>query len=218
MSSTRLIRWSGAALAVAGILAALSFLFHPLVPELGDMQTPRWLAAHALSGIAFIFMLPGFAGLYAHVAEKSGALGLAGFVLVSIASALMGGLLLFVESVLLPVASTNPAFVSLTDPASEVYRGTLALPLFLGTSLLFAVGFVLLGMTVVRSSSLPKLAGYLLIAGGVFFSLPVPPVPVLFNTTGMVLLGAGLANVGYALWRGNAQKVVGANTALGTAS
>jgi hypothetical protein len=206
MSSTPLIRWSGAALFLGGLVCALSFLFHPLSDSMNDIVGPRWLIVHNLAGIALLLIVPGLAGLYRYISERSGTLGLTGFVLASIAGALMAGSLIFIESVVLPVAAANPAFAPLADPTSDLYRGTWILPVFLGASLIFALGFVLLGAAILRAGEVPRFSAYLIIVGGFLSALPVPPAPVIVVMIGVFLFGVGLAVVGYVLWQSTSQK------------
>ena len=218
MSSTLFTRWSAFALMLGGLLSAVVSLFHPFSSDMSAMLGPRWLIVHNLAGVALLLTVPGLAGLYAYLGAKSGTLGLVGFMLASMATTLMAGLLLFIESVYLPIAASNPAFAPLADPASDLYRDTLVIPLFLGTCLIFAVGFVLLGVAIVRDGELPRFAGYLVIVGGFLFALPVPPLPIIVSIFGVLLFGSGLLSVGYAMWRSTSRPRVGATVTLGASS
>lgn len=106
-----LIRWAGVSAMAAGLCYVLVGLFHPLnVPE--AVTTPAWLVVHVLAIAMSFFGLPGMAGLYARQAERSGWLGLAGFLLLSFWLALILGFT-FVEVFILPgLATTAPAFVA----------------------------------------------------------------------------------------------------------
>jgi hypothetical protein len=218
MSSTTLIRWSGAALVIGGILGALVFLFHPLDPTFSDLLSTRWLLVHGLTGVAFLIIIPGLMGLYAYSSAKSGILGLVGFLMALIASILNAGLFLFIESLLMPVAASNPAFAALVDPNATAFNGSLALPLFLGTCVLTLLGFVLFGIAMLRSSDLPPFVAYLIMAGGVLTAMPVPPLPVILNTIGIFSLGVGLASAGYVLWRQMGQAPASSEIAVGVQS
>ena len=67
-------------------------------------------------------------------------------------------------------------------------------------SLVFGVGYILLGVAIVRAGVLPRGAGILLAVGGpvVAFSPPIGIQAVLI--VGHTLFGLGLAWAGYALW------------------
>jgi hypothetical protein len=207
-------RWSGVTLIVGGILG-LAYLVHPLEPNLAAMQSPSWIYAHGLAAVGLLLITPGLTGLYLRMGEGSGILGLLGYFLASIASASVAGLLMWIESILLPVAASNPAFVALTDPANEPYRGSLALPMFLISAILFVVGYVLLGIAMLRTNRFPRFVAYLIIAGGVLFAVPVPPAPVIVNSVGMLLLGVALISAGYTILRDARQTEAGSKLAVG---
>jgi hypothetical protein len=217
MSYASLIRWSGVALIVGAVLG-LAYLFHPLEPSLSTMQYPSWLYAHALTGLGFLLIVPGLVGLYLFLGDGSGILGLLAYFLASIGSAITAGLLLLIEATLLPVAASNPALATLADPTSPAYNGSLALPLLMGGSLVFLVGYVLLGIAMLRARTFPRFAAYLIIVGGVLFALPVPPAPVIVNIVGTVLLSGGLISVGYTLLSDARQMKAGSELAVGAQS
>ena len=75
-------------------------------------------------------------------------------------------------------------------------------PIFVLGLITFVVGYVLLGVHVLRGrSGLPRWSGLLLLVGAVVSSIPPVVVPtVLILTAGGVILGAGLAWIGLALW------------------
>ena len=112
-----LIRWSGPAALIAGVSYALVGVFHP--PNiLASVTTPTWLVVHVLAMSMSIFGLLGLTGLYAKQAEKSGWLGLAGYLLLTLWLALILGFT-FVE---VPEASHND-FPGLEERvAREVFK------------------------------------------------------------------------------------------------
>jgi hypothetical protein len=69
-------------------------------------------------------------------------------------------------------------------------------------SLIFSVGYILLGLAIARARVLPRGASILLTVGGpiVAFAPPIGILPVLI--VGHALFGSGLAWLGYALWHG----------------
>jgi len=60
MSSTKLIRWSGLALLVAGMLWLLS-IFHPPF-TLDGMLAPAWGPSHYVTAVASVFLVFGLIG------------------------------------------------------------------------------------------------------------------------------------------------------------
>ena len=128
-TASKLIRWAGLSAMVAGMFYVLVGLFHP--PNvLSSVTTTQWAIVHVLA-IAMCFLgILGMAGLYVRQAEKSGWLGLAGFVLLSLWFAFILGFS-FVETFILPsLATTAPTFVDgfmamLNSTASEMNLGVL---------------------------------------------------------------------------------------------
>jgi hypothetical protein len=72
-------------------------------------------------------------------------------------------------------------------------------------SLVFSIGYILLGFAISRAGVLPRGAGILLAVGGpiVAFSPPIGVQAV--HVVGHVLFGLGLVWLGYTLWTGTEQ-------------
>ncbi|HEY3473753.1 MAG TPA: hypothetical protein VGK56_04035 [Anaerolineales bacterium] len=156
------------------------------------------------------------AGLYARQAEKSGWLGLAGFVLFSLWLGLMMPFS-FVEAFILPRLVTElPAFVEgflgmFTGIASEIDLGIL--PTFWNISgPMYIFGPLLFGIATFRARVLPRWAGALLVLGAVL--VPVGAlVPPEYQPKIMVPVGLALAWLGYALFSERREKALEVVTA-----
>ena len=129
ITASKLIRWAGLAAMVAGICYVVVGIFHP--PNiLSSVTTTQWVIVHVLATAMCFFGILGMAGLYARQAEKSGWLGLAGFVLLSLWLVLIMGFT-FAEVFILPVLVTAaPTFVEgwlgmFTGSASTMNLGAL---------------------------------------------------------------------------------------------
>ena len=202
MTAANLIRWAGMSALVAGVCYVVVGVFHPLnIPE--SVTTQRWIIVHVIAMAMSFFGLLGMAGLYARQAEKSGWLGLAGYLLLSLWLALILGFT-FVEVFILPiVAATAPAFVAgwlgmFTGTASTLDLGALPLVWTL-TGPIYILGGLLFGIAIFRAGILPRWAGVLLAVGTV-----IGPVAILFpleyQPKVAVPVGLALAWLGYALW------------------
>ena len=77
-----LIRWSGLAAVLAGASYALVGILHPANVAPSVLTSP-WEISHILAMGLSLFGLFGLTGLYARQAEKSGWLGLSGYLLLS---------------------------------------------------------------------------------------------------------------------------------------
>ncbi len=85
-----LIRWTGLAALVGGIIFAGIQPIHP--PDvLASVTTGTWAIIISLKLLMCFLFLTGIAGLYARQAEEAGWLGLIGFVLFSASWALQSG-------------------------------------------------------------------------------------------------------------------------------
>src|SRR5690349_20188249 len=90
VTTSALMRLAGASAVAAGLCFMIIGMFHPEnVPS--AVTTATWVNAHIAAFALGFFGLFGMAGLYARQAEKTGWLGLAGFVLFSIWMTLVCG-------------------------------------------------------------------------------------------------------------------------------
>ena len=196
MSTANLIRWSGMASLLAGVLQILGAFLHPTGEDLAAINTSNWVPAHLALWVSAILILLGLVGLYTRQAEKTGWLGLAGFVLAFIGIAVGGGLLAIVSIIIPLIASESPTLITqaMTPPA-------FLLPV---VALGFGLGFILFGVATMRSGVLPRWAGLLLIIGTVLQMAEGSPMdPSLLHmilTAGRVVFGLSFAWTGYALW------------------
>ncbi|HLA99581.1 MAG TPA: hypothetical protein VJL34_14115 [Anaerolineales bacterium] len=194
MGTQKLIRWSGLALLVAGMLWLLSILHPP--DTLAGMLAPAWGPSHYVTAVASLFLVFGLIGLYAHHAARVGWLGLIAFVLTLAASAMLISAEVFAGA-LAPTLASSPATQSLVDPQQAgpfvVVIGLIAV--------LATVGNVLLGIAIIRAGVLPRWAGLLIIIGFVLLASGIGlPALAIISPGGIVLSGLGYAWCGYAIW------------------
>jgi len=201
MVSARLTRWSGLALMLAGVFIAIPTLFHPSDADPRAFQSAAWVPVHALLIVGAIISLFGLIGLYRVQAERTGALGLAGFVFSVFGTALVVAALV-VDAFVLPVLAADPAGRALLDPAGPLFGGALGL-VFLLMAVTFALGSMMLGFATARAGVLPRWSGALILVGGPLLGF-TPPLPTSAGMAGALLLGAGYLWAGYAIWAGQA--------------
>ena len=111
MTASTLMRLAGVSAMLAGVGFIIVGMFHPLnIPS--SVTTAAWINVHIVAIVMGFFGLFGMVGLYVRQAEKSGWLGLAGFLLFSIWLALVMPFS-FVEAFILPRLATElPKFVA----------------------------------------------------------------------------------------------------------
>jgi hypothetical protein len=201
MSSTNLIRWSGLANILAGILLVLFSLLHP--PEVSPPPDPAvvlnspWALIHTLVMLAAVFILLGLVGTYARQIQKTGLFGLIGFLTAFVGNTLLVGFWFFDAYVIPILASQAP--ILLTDKTilmSGPTAGPFVLAYLLG-GVISVIGFIVMGIATIRANILPRWAAVLMMVGAPVFTFS-PHGPILIS--GAVLLGLGLGWLGYALW------------------
>jgi hypothetical protein len=201
-SLAALLRWSGLALVAGGLLMAVATALHPSRETTATIlqAETRLVAAHILFTLSYLLVLLGLPGFYGAYSVRMGRLGLAGFLLAFMGTTLVAvsGNFGFIAPVL---AAESPATIdAINRYLPEVALNAVA---FGG----FVVGFILFGMAMAKTATLPRSSGLLVAVGApiqVFaFALAQTVLPALWSLAilGSVALGAGLAWPGYQLWQ-----------------
>src|SRR5215207_7608118 len=197
----RLVSWCGMALIAAGVLMVLATLLHPSRETATTIVAgePRLVAAHLVYTLARLLVLLGLPGLYAAQRGRMGQLGLVGFL-----TAFSGTYLIAVTGnfgFLAPVlAKQSPSVLDSINqyPPVVIINGLAAI--------LFMIGYVLFGVAMIRTVTLPRSAGILVAVGapahlvGFGIAQLVSTAAWAIAILGSVSLGAGLAWPGYRLW------------------
>lgn len=183
ISLMALIRRSGILAMAAGAYMVVLPLVHPS-DDIG-VQSAAWVPVHLLYFAALTLILLVLVGIFARQLQQAGRLGVAGFLTAFVGTAMV--LLEGWEHLFSPDFGVEPP------------RGLAEL---IVASLVFSIGYILLGSAIVWARVLPRGAGILLAVGGpiVAFSPPIGVQAVLI--AGHVLFGFGLVWLGYALWTG----------------
>src|SRR4028118_1874827 len=166
-----LLRQTGLLAMAAGVSTFPSPILHP-----DDPKSAAWVPVHRLYFATLIAVLLVLVGIFVRQLPRSGRLGLAGF------------LTAFVGTSMMLLEGREHLF------SHDFGQGTpVGLWQLITTSLIFSVGYVLLGVAIYRAGVQPRGAGVLLAVGGpvVAFS---PPIGILaVPVVGHTLFGAGLA-------------------------
>src|SRR2546429_59424 len=110
ISTSKLIRWAGLAAVVGGIIFAGIQPIHP--PDtLASVTNRAWAIITPLKTVMCLLFLLGITGLYARQVDRAGWLGLAGFLLLSLAWALQTAFIFAEAFILPPLATAAPRFV-----------------------------------------------------------------------------------------------------------
>ena len=202
LTTPNLIRWSGvAAIVTGGIFAGIQPIHPPDV--LASVTTSAWAIITTLKTVMCLFGLFGIAGLYARHVEKTGWLGLVGYLMLTIFYAVQM-CFAFIEPLILPLLATeSPKFVAgflgiLSSTPSEVNLG--AIPALNGfLAVLYLLGTLLFGIAIFRARILSRwAAGLLACSGPLAIILTIIGHPI--NRIAAVPMGIALIWLGYALW------------------
>ena len=204
MTPSALLRASGLATIVGGILFALFPLLHPDHTAAGYTSW-IWVPAHMMPNVGAILVLFGLVGLLARQLERAGLFGVIAFVaaFIGTASLVMGAM---IEAFIIPFMGLQTPEMVDGPPPPGVGEA------FLVITTLFAVGYLLLGIATYRAAVLPRHVGLLLIVGTLAdMVLPklggIDPSLDPLWVVGFVLFGVGLASLGYALWSDTPERI-----------
>ena len=192
VTTPNLIRAAGLSAVVAGTIFAAILPIHP--PDVfASVNTSAFIIITSLKTVMSIFGLLGITGLYARQVEKTGWLGLAGYLLLTIFFAVQM-CFSFIEPTILPLlTSIAPAFVESTLAMASGVAGSMNLgaltTVYSLASILYLLGLLLFGIAMFRARILPRWAAALLalsgpLAGIMFALLPHQLDPVDGNSDG----------------------------------
>ena len=202
LTPATLIRWTGLAAMLAGIIFAVIQPIHPRL-NLAAVTTDAWAIINSLKLAMCFLFLTGLAGLYVRQMEKAGWLGLAGFVLFSLSWALQIGFV-FAEVFILPtMAVAAPQFVDSYLGIANGFRGELDIgaivPAYTLVGLLYLLGGLLFGIATVRAGVLPRSPAALLALTALLTPVAVL-LPHEIQRLAAIPMGLSLAWLGFALW------------------
>ena len=203
ITAPKLIRWTGIAAMLAGIIFAGIQPIHP-TDALSSVNTTAWAIITPLKTVMCLLFLLGLTGIYARQLEKVGWLGLAGFLLFSLSWA-VNLVYIFAEAFILPpLATAAPKFAQdfifgvITGRATESNLG--ALPtIFALNGIFYLLGGLLFGIATFRAGILSRWAAGLLAVTAV-----LTPLAALFpheiQRYAGIPVGVAVAWLGYSLW------------------
>jgi hypothetical protein len=204
ITPSKLIHWSGLAAMATGILFIVIQAIHPL-DVLSSVTTTRWALVHYLSIAMDILGMLGIAGLYARQVEKSGWLGLAGYLLFSFfwaTSLALHSIEVFIQ----PLLATNAPKLAegllgiVNGVPSGINLGALPMVNTIAGIAGYALGGLLFAIAMFRARVMPRWASVLLAVSIIlpFFTQSLVQHP--YDRIFAVPVGLALAWLGYALF------------------
>lgn len=191
MSSSNLIRWGGLAAIVSGVSSVTGDLLG-LAVDLESAEsalTTPYILVFLLYLLGTVLLLLGLVGLYASQSEAAGVLGLVGFLVAFVGTALFSGAIWF-ELFITP---------SLATEAPELAEAELGFAGFILSFLLVVIGWLLFGVATLRARVYPRWAAILLIVGAVISFIPIP--------LSGIALSVAVAWLGFILFTGRGASV-----------
>jgi hypothetical protein len=171
VSNSSLIRWSGLAAILGGVLLSLGALLS-LATESEKLSVSVTTPSDAFSSLLYllggVLLQLGLVGLYMRQSEASGILGLVAFLVAFLGTALaVGGT--WAELFVAPAVAVEAPRVLEAEPL-----GMLAIGYTLTFFVFLSVGWLLFGVALFRARIYPGAAAILLMVGAVIAGLPIP--------------------------------------------
>src|SRR6202049_4816633 len=208
ITPSKLIRWSGVAAILAGLIFAA---YQPIQPPevLSSVTTSAWAIITPLKTAMCLLFLLSWTGLYARQVKEAGWPGLAGFLLLSLSWALQMAFIFATAFILPLLATTAPRFVdsllrSASGTVSSVNLGALPM-LYTLVGIGYILGGLLFGIATLRAGILSRwAAGLLAVASALPVAFVLPSVAVLIPPNIQHLaampLGIAVSWLVYSLW------------------
>jgi hypothetical protein len=203
VTTSRITAAAGLCAAVAGAIYVGVQLNHPPA-DVVHVVTTEVVVRETAKALMAVLALAGFAGMFLRNRHRFGALGIAGYVLVSIGYLAMFANQCIVGYVLPIVARTSPGYVQdyLDAAMGGSPKGDIGhmADLFLVTGIGYSVGGLLFGIALYRAGVLARWASALFAAGTVS-ALALAVLPESFSRPFAVPVGIALIGLGLSLHR-----------------
>lgn len=203
MTQRTLEKWSGAAFMLTGILTIIFWFVHPdrTLTSLAAKASPAWTTVNVMFVVLIISNIFGLFGWYSRNYSRAGVLGFLATFFGTI------GLTLFtaagaIDAFVTPILARTAGAQSLLDATSPLTKSLT--PVFTIGGFAFLLGFVLLGVAMLRLKSSPRWLGVLFIISSPVLGLS-PLMPPTVRLVFSVLFGIAALFAGLSLWKEEAR-------------
>ena len=194
MTTIGFIRAGGVLIIVSGLALGYSYIAHPqlMLPEI--IAAPDWLLIHALFAVSLMLGLLGTTALYAVSAQRTGKLGLVGYLLLFAGMMMIFGLN-FYEVFIAPFLARHYPEVIIEHGAGDAMgMVAIAFPL---SGALTVTGYALLGLAWKRAAAIPGTIAAALMVSAIAFGVGLSPAGgIEWARITAALFGAALVAVG----------------------
>jgi hypothetical protein len=195
MNTKVLYRLSGISLTLAGLLIGVGLALHHNQVTSATIATSRWAFVHIAAGFGLLLSLFGLFAVFSRQNERPSFWGLLSFVIVVLSTAVMGAVTLVFEGLLSRALIGRGIMLDeFMVPGQPFFLG------FLITLLLFALGYVILGVVTFRVNSLCWFASVLLVISTPVIVLGLTVLPMVLFRIGGAIFGLAFIRLGTVLW------------------
>ncbi|WBM79695.1 hypothetical protein KIV56_15820 [Cryobacterium breve] len=203
ITPSTLTRAAAGAAALAGLIYIVIQFIHP-ADVVASLSTQMWITVHVLSfGMAVLAMI-GLTGIYLRQVQKFGLLGLIAYLMFGLFFILQASFN-FTEALIAPLVATAAPQLAVDIvglfgryPAVNDLGPLAALPQVGG--LLYVVGALLFGISILRARVLSRGAGILLIVAAAVTPIAGALLPHALERMAAIPMGLALIWLGYSLW------------------
>ncbi len=159
------------------------------------VKNRNWQWINGLGVLGALAGLLGLAGVYGVQLPNASVSAAIGYYIATLGTTLLLGSMLW-DTILWPILEKHDE--SLLAFQGPIYSSRTFLPFFIVSGLIYSLGFVLVGIGIVQSNTLPETAGYLVAVGAPLFGLGAMfgNFQVYVRSAGITLLSLGLIWIG----------------------
>jgi hypothetical protein len=216
MTTTTLYRLSALALVLSFATSLAGGVLHPVIDgqshSVEVFLTPRSPWAQYLIYLGAVLLMLGLPGAYLYLRERVGVLGFLGFTTYMVGNAISAMSHLVVEAFVGPALAADPDGRHLVPDTGEIFDSTSFVTLQVVGGLVFVLGLVLIGISLIRAAGVPSWLGVLVIAGAVAVMLPIPERAGLTGLLVELPRGVMVAGIGVLILRDPARRTTPVRT------
>lgn len=200
---TKFIHWAGIFSISSGFLMVAFWYLYALVLPYQDLSTSLsilvldkdWVWVNVLGVAGASLGLVGIMGLYLSIMEMTSGWSLFAFLTAFFGTLFLLATLLW-DTIIWPILARHDA--SLLDFDGPIYRSPAFLGFFIAAGLIYAVGYLALGIILFRSGVYPPWAGLMLAVGAPLFGMGAMfgVYQVIPRSIGITLMGAAQIWIG----------------------
>jgi len=203
MMNKNFFRVTGIANIVSAVCLLLFWFLYALLLPIDEVATnyhllildPDWLLVNGLGVIGFVLVLVGILGIFFKQFNELTLLGMFGF-LITVVGLVLYNAGMYYETFIWPIlAVSDPNLVTLST--GPIYSNPVFFMMQILSGSIYAIGFLIFGISTYKTKSFSKWAILLLVIGVVLFIPGFFPYAV--RTVGIIAYAIGLIWVGYML-------------------